>query len=187
MKLAFLQLSSIPTLLGTVALLTTWQNVNVHALTAACDSDDPISCREGMLQCTMGEKTYDPIFTDLNLDFLFQSNKRGMHCECGGDPILEPGSYGYTGVHCNTKYQICSDGHVCFHGGICEKTVNFQDGAQYQCLCPQNQRRGDMYVGEHCEYKVEEKGICSKTNSVTELNHGHWFCANGGTCNDYET
>ena len=176
--------SVIPTICLVLALIS--EPSRVKALASTCDSDDPISCEGGERQCTDGVKTYDPIFEELGLPFIFQSSKRGMYCECGHDDDVMPGSSGRTGVHCDTEYRVCPDSTVCLNRGLCEKTVNFQDGAQYHCVCPQNERSGDIFVGEHCEYKVEEKGICSRSNSVTEVNSGFWFCANGGTCNDWE-
>ena len=158
---------------------------NARALTPSCDDDDPIYCRGGMLQCNYGEKVYDSFFDELDFPFLFDTSKRGMYCDCGEHPYTA-GSKGYTGVHCDIEYEVCGDESVCLNGGVCEVTSNFISGTQYHCICPQNERNGDIWVGESCEYKVEEKGICAEKNSVKEVNNGYWFCANGGICNDYE-
>ena len=145
-----------------------------------CNGDDPIACREGPHECFVGEKVYDPIFPNV-----FDSNKRGMYCDCGES--MEPGYSGFTDVHCYTRYTVCPDSSVCLNGGVCQETTAFGSSSSYSCLCPQDSTTGKLFAGASCEYEVKEQGICKETNAYTEVNGGKWFCANGGICDDKDS
>ena len=164
-----------------LSIITLGLSIGITTVKAeSCIGNDPIDCRGGIHQCNVGEKLYDPVLPNV-----FDSNKRGMYCDCG--ETMEPGHSGFTDVHCYTAYTVCPDSSVCLNGGVCHETTAFGSSSKYSCLCPQDSATGNLFVGTSCEYEVKEQGVCKETNAFTEVNGGKWFCANGGVCDDKES
>jgi len=142
---------------------------NVPAVGQSCTLD----CQNGG-QCVFGTQHYGPLLTT----FMDQSTVGGMYCEC---------PYGFTGVTCETPYEICNPNQIpsvlhptryCLNQGSCVD----DDNDDWFCQC--NSATGyQSFAGEHCEHKTTVK--CNPT--VGNFAKEEFFCVNGGQCPLSET
>jgi len=146
----------------------------------------PLACRDTVqYDCMTGAKDYDKMFPNVNTDGFYNSkNRENKHCDCKEDQITK-GMSGLTGRDCDIEFTLCQDGEqVCFHGAPC---IAVRD--EYVCGCPYTSDPDIMYVGKHCEYKIDE--LCPvnrqffanvKTTKYDVSPSGEWFCTNNGSC-----
>lgn len=162
------------TTLSALALLSK----QIYVKADSCGGDDPLACyNEGF--CVDGEKNFEQVL-NISDAGMVATSIRGMHCDCPDDgTALEKG---YTGIHCDTPFERCKDGTVCFNGGFCERdSKNFN---KFHCGCPMDQR-DQVWAGLTCENKPTS--FCGEDDPFYDLAGSRWFCTNNGNCIDGET
>jgi len=147
------------------------------------DNFCPINCKGQNAinhECKRGVKNYNIIFpSDSNTDVFIEPSLE-RYCDC---EEIKKGSKGLTGSNCDIEFEKCdNDKQVCFHGAPC---IPIND--EYICGCPYTSDPDITYVGEHCEYKVDEfcpvtKEDSKKFSKYDISQSGEWFCTNKGTC-----
>ena len=142
-----------------------------------CDGDDPLACyNQG--SCVNGEKNFEEALNISDAGMVSRSI-RGMYCDCPDDDAAV--QVGYTGLHCDTPFERCGDGSVCFNGGFCERdSMNVN---KYHCGCPMDSLN-QVWAGLTCENKPTS--YCSE-DAFYDLAGSRWFCTNNGNCVDGET
>jgi len=132
--------------------------------------------------CRVGSKSYDELFIGVNTVELSKGAAyNNKYCECNENDVAR-GKSGRTGGECEIKFSRCLDGQVCFNDAPC---IKIGDEEEFICGCAYTSDRKITYVGEHCEYEVDD--FCDdSSDSLDSLydisKSGKWFCTNNGVC-----
>jgi len=160
--------------LPTIFLLSTQTTV----LEAFCSK--PLVC-ENNGTCETGPKDMEQI---LGVDEvgLITPEIDGMHCECPGENPTS--KYGFTGVQCDTVFERCQDGSVCFNSGYCVADSTNINKFHCACLADDEYAVNGIFAGVTCENPATS--FCSTNDEWYALTSSRWFCTNRGKCVDNE-